>query len=121
VFGPLVHATDPSRFYALDPEAACCFAYHGEPFVLAIGTVGFRDQGSTGKRHGLLMHGSAVAVLRQCVLSRRHLVPGLVRPPCSCSSGSTRTPGVARARARKPPTRNVILGRVFSCISAGRH
>ena len=50
MFGPLVHATDPSRFYALDPEAACCFAYHGEPFVLAIGTVGFRDQGSTGKR-----------------------------------------------------------------------
>jgi hypothetical protein len=26
-----------------------------------------------GKRHGLLMHGSAVAVLHQCVLSRRHL------------------------------------------------
>jgi hypothetical protein len=43
LFGPLVRSTDPGRLYGLDPEAAVCFAYHGVPFVLAIGTVGFRD------------------------------------------------------------------------------
>src|SRR5947209_5600003 len=73
MFGPLVRSIDPGRFYALDPEAAACIAYNREPFVLAVGIVGSRDQGRTGRRHGLLMHGITVSVLRSCVLSRKHL------------------------------------------------